>query len=209
MLPPDNFQEDPKPLVAHRTSPTNIGLYLLSVASAREFGWLGLSDAVGKIETTLATIKRMEKHRGHLYNWYDTTNLQPLEPKYVSTVDSGNLAGHLIALSNCCSSWIVQPGDVNGSFDGIEDILDILSEDLAAIPNDRHILRPIRKHFESQVSAFRRAIGKARETPEYFSVRLIEFAVQVRRYSCDRNKYCHGTRHGSRQAIAFLGNCAA
>ena len=78
MLPPDNFQEDPKPLVAHRTSPTNIGLYLLSVASAHELGWLGLSDAVGKIETTFATIKRMEKYRGHLYNWYDTTNLQPL-----------------------------------------------------------------------------------------------------------------------------------
>jgi cyclic beta-1,2-glucan synthetase len=178
MLPPDNFQEDPKPLVAHRTSPTNIGLYLLSVASAHEFGWLGLSDAVGKIETTLATIKRMEKHRGHLYNWYDTTNLQPLEPKYVSTVDSGNLAGHLIALSNCCSSWMVEPGDFNASLDGIEDIIDILGEDLAAIPNDRHILRPIRKHFEDQVSALRRAIGKARETPEYFSVRLIEFAVQ-------------------------------
>jgi cyclic beta-1,2-glucan synthetase len=178
MLPPDNFQEDPKPLVAHRTSPTNIGLYLLSVASAYELGWLGLSDAVGKIEATFATIKRMEKYRGHLYNWYDTTNLQPLEPKYVSTVDSGNLAGHLIALSNCCLSWMVQPNDVDARLDGIEDILDILGEDLRAIPNDRHILRPIRKHFESQVSALRRAIGKARETPEYFSVRLIEFAVQ-------------------------------
>ncbi len=178
MLPPDNFQEDPKPLVAHRTSPTNIGLYLLSVASAHEFGWLGLSDAVGKIETTLATIKRMEKCRGHLYNWYDTTSLQPLEPKYVSTVDSGNLAGHLVALSNCCSSWMAQPGDVNASLDGIEDNLDIILDGLAAVPNDRHILRPIRKHFESQVSALRRAIGKARETPEYFSVRLIEFAVQ-------------------------------
>ncbi len=179
MLPPDNFQEDPKPLVAHRTSPTNIGLYLLSVASAHELGWLGLSDAVGKIETAFATIKRMEKYRGHLYNWYDTKNLQPLEPKYVSTVDSGNLAGHLIALSNCCSSWMVQPGDVNARLDGIEDILDILSEDLAAISNDRHILRPIRKHLESQVSALRRAINKGRETPEYFSVRLIEFAVQA------------------------------
>ena len=69
------------PLVAHRTSPTNIGLYLLSIASAREFGWLGLIDAVGKIEATLATIKRMEKYQGHLYNWYDTTNLQPLGAK--------------------------------------------------------------------------------------------------------------------------------
>jgi cyclic beta-1,2-glucan synthetase len=163
----DNFRKTPNRWWRTALS-TNIGLYLLSVASAHEFGWLGLSDAVGKIETTLATIKRMEKHHGHLYNWYDTTNLQPLEPKYVSTVDSGNLAGHLIALSNCCSSWMMQPGDVNASLDGIEDILDILSEDLVAIPNDRHILRPIRKHFESQVSALRRAIAKARETRNIF-----------------------------------------
>ena len=67
---------------------------------------------VGRIEATLATVKRLEKYRGHLYNWYDTANLQPLEPKYVSTVDSGNLAGHLIALSNVCSSWIIRPADV-------------------------------------------------------------------------------------------------
>ncbi|MGB8313166.1 MAG: glucoamylase family protein, partial [Aestuariivirga sp.] len=179
MLPPDNFQEDPKPLVAHRTSPTNIGLYLLSVASAREFGWAGVSDSVGKIEATLATVKRMEKYRGHLYNWYDTTSLQPLEPKYVSTVDSGNLAGHLIALSNVCSAWIIQPADVGANLDGIEDILDVLMEDLQAIPNDRQLLKPARKHLESQVAGLRRAIGKARETPEYFSVRLIEFAVQA------------------------------
>ena len=209
MLPPDNFQEDPKPLVAHRTSPTNIGLYLLSVASAHEFGWLGLSDAVGKIETTLATVKRMEKHRGHLYNWYDTTNLQPLEPKYVSTVDSGNLAGHLIALSNCCSSWMVQPADVNASLDGIEDILDILSEDLAAIPNDRHILRPIRKHFESQVSALRRAIDKARETPEYFSVRLIEFAVQAADIHVTATNIATELDTAAGRQLLVLGDCAA
>ena len=178
MLPPDNFQEDPKPLVAHRTSPTNIGLYLLSVASAHEFGWLGLGDAVDKIEATLATVKHMEKYRGHLYNWYDTTNLRPLEPKYVSSVDSGNLAGHLIALSNCCLSWIIHPRDIEAGLDGIEDILNILASDLAEIPNDRHLLRPIRNHFESQISALRRAISNTRAATEYFSVRLIEFAVQ-------------------------------
>ncbi len=110
-LPPDNFQEQPKPLVAHRTSPTNIGLYFLSIASAREFGWLGLADAVAKIEVTFAAMRRLETYNGHLYNWYDTTDLRPLEPKYVSTVDSGNLAGHLIALSNYCSHWMVQPAD--------------------------------------------------------------------------------------------------
>ena len=179
MLPPDNFQEDPRPLVAHRTSPTNIGLYLLSVVSAREFGWLGLQDAVGKIEATLATVKRLEKYRGHLYNWYDTTDLRALEPKYISTVDSGNLAGHLIALSNYCSYWIIQPADATASLEGIEDILDLLGEELAAIPNDRRNLRPMRKQFEQQVAALRKSVRHAAETPETIYMRLIEFAVQA------------------------------
>ncbi len=105
MLPPDNFQEDPTAVLARRTSPTNIGLYLLSVASARDFGWIGLADAVDRLEATLATMAGMTMFRGHFYNWYDTTDLRPLEPRYVSTVDSGNLAGHLIALANACREW--------------------------------------------------------------------------------------------------------
>ena len=101
-LPPDNFQETPKPVVAHRTSPTNIGLYLLSTVCARDFGWIGTLESVERLEATLATLSQMELFRGHLYNWYDTLDLHPLEPKYVSTVDSGNLAGHLLALGNSC-----------------------------------------------------------------------------------------------------------
>jgi cyclic beta-1,2-glucan synthetase len=108
-LPPDNFQEDPRPVVAHRTSPTNIGLYLLSVAVAREFGWLGLGETVARLEATFATLDRMEKVNGHFLNWYDTTDLRPLDPKYVSSVDSGNLSGHLIALANACEAWIAAP----------------------------------------------------------------------------------------------------
>ena len=105
ILPPDNFQEAPKPVAAHRTSPTNIGLYLLSVACARDFGWIGTLEAVERLEATLATMARMAKHRGHFYNWYDTRDLRPLDPQYVSSVDSGNLAGHLIALANACREW--------------------------------------------------------------------------------------------------------
>ena len=106
MLPPDNFQEDPDGRIAHRTSPTNIGLYLLSTAAAREFGWLGIVQTLDKIEPTFASIHKLEKFRGHLFNWYDTESLMALEPKYVSTVDSGNLAGHLLALANCFDSWL-------------------------------------------------------------------------------------------------------
>jgi cyclic beta-1,2-glucan synthetase len=105
MLPPDNYQQLPEAKTAHRTSPTNIGLYLLSVASARDFGWIGLVEATDKLEKTLETLGKLEKCEGHLLNWYHTQTLQPLHPKYVSSVDSGNLAGHLITLANTLEGW--------------------------------------------------------------------------------------------------------
>ena len=76
MLPPDNFQEDPDPVLAHRTSPTNLGLYLLSVATARDFAWIGTIEAVERLEATLATMGRLARFRGHFYNWYDTRDLR-------------------------------------------------------------------------------------------------------------------------------------
>ncbi len=100
-LPPDNFQED-LGKVAHRTSPTNIGLYLMAVLSAREFGWIGVEETVTRLEDTLSALNRLERFEGHLFNWYDTTTGEPMEPRYVSTVDSGNLAGHLLAVSQGC-----------------------------------------------------------------------------------------------------------
>ena len=106
MLPPDNFQEDPISVVAHRTSPTNMGLYLLSIVSARDFGWIGTAEALEKLEATLATMMKMERVRGHFLNWYDTQTLLPLPPDYVSSVDSGNLAGHLITLARSCEDWL-------------------------------------------------------------------------------------------------------
>jgi cyclic beta-1,2-glucan synthetase len=132
MLPPDNFQEDPQRVVAHRTSPTNIGLYLLSVVAARDFGWLGATETVEKLDATLTTIERLERFRGHLYNWYDTRDLRPLDPKYVSSVDSGNLAGHLIALANACRE-IGQPDIVKTALrNGLRDHLALLREAILA-----------------------------------------------------------------------------
>ena len=127
-LPPDNFQDDPKPVVAHRTSPTNIGMYLLATVTARDFGWIGTLDMVERLEATLATIDRLERFRGHLYNWYDTRDLQPLEPAYVSSVDSGNLAGHLLALSNACRQMIDQPLPVAAALAGIGDAIALTRE---------------------------------------------------------------------------------
>ena len=104
-LPPDNFQETPRPAIASRTSPTNIGLYLLSTVVARDMGWIGERAAILRLKDTLETIQRMPRYRGHLYNWHDTRDLRVLDPAYVSSVDSGNLAGHLIAVAQACRDW--------------------------------------------------------------------------------------------------------
>ena len=98
-LPPDNFQEEPAPAVAARTSPTNIGLALLANLAARDFGYLSLGRLLERTQATIDTMHRLERHRGHFYNWYETRTLRPLLPLYVSSVDSGNLAGHLLTLA--------------------------------------------------------------------------------------------------------------
>ncbi len=104
-LPPDNMQEDPVSIVAGRTSPTNIGLYLLAVATARNHGWCPPDEALDRLESTFTILHHLARHRGHLFNWYDTRDLRVLDPPYVSSVDSGNLAGHLIALANLVAEW--------------------------------------------------------------------------------------------------------
>jgi cyclic beta-1,2-glucan synthetase len=135
MLPPDNYQETPSEVIAHRTSPTNIGLYFLSVVAAREFGWIGSRDALERLEASFATLDRMERFRGHFYNWYDTHDLRPLDPKYVSTVDSGNLAGHLLALAESCRQWARTPALNPDWRAGIEDTL-LATEALAQSLDD-------------------------------------------------------------------------
>ncbi|MCE2575158.1 GH36-type glycosyl hydrolase domain-containing protein [Komagataeibacter sp. FNDCR2] len=130
MLPPDNFQEDPSPVLARRTSPTNIGLYLLCTASAHDFGWTGLADTVARLEATFATLESMARYRGHFYNWYATDDLSPLEPVYVSSVDSGNLAGHLIALASTCQKWRDNVPQADAWREGITDALNIAITDL-------------------------------------------------------------------------------
>jgi cyclic beta-1,2-glucan synthetase len=132
-LPPDNFQECPKPVIAHRTSPTNIGLYLLSVVAAHDFGWLGLLDTTERLEATLATLQKLERYRGHFYNWYDTSDLRALEPKYVSTVDSGNLAGHLIALGNACREIPCHPVVNSRWLGGLADNLALVVESVKTL----------------------------------------------------------------------------
>ncbi len=101
-LPPDNFQEEPGGIVAHRTSPTNVGMLLLSTFTAYDLGYLDEAELATRIADTLAALERLERYRGHFWNWYDTSSLAPLEPRYVSTVDSGNLAACLITVARGC-----------------------------------------------------------------------------------------------------------
>jgi len=135
-LPPDNYQEDPRPTVAHRTSPTNIGLLLLSTLAAYDFGYLGLRELTERIERTLGSLEKLQKFRGHYFNWFDTRTLAPLWPQYVSVLDSGNLAGHLLALKQACIEIPDHPLFAARVLSGLADTMAALKQEasqLAAI----------------------------------------------------------------------------
>lgn len=177
-LPPDNFQESPAPVVAPRTSPTNIGVYLLSVVSARDFGWISLADTINRIEMTMTTIENMPRSRGHLFNWYDTKTLKPLHPLYISSVDSGNLAGHLVAVAATCAEWAEAPSvHLQGDFGGVLDVVAILSESLDELPDDRRQLRPLRQRLADRLDGMERAVRTIKAQPEMASIRTINLSV--------------------------------
>jgi cellobiose phosphorylase len=118
-LAPDNFQETPTPSIASRTSPTNIGLQLLAIVSAADLGFLTRGEMIERLEHAFDAMDRMPRLRGHFYNWYDLSDLGVLDPPYVSTVDSGNLAGHLIALAQGCAEIALAPLDDGRVWDAI------------------------------------------------------------------------------------------
>jgi cellobiose phosphorylase len=127
-LPPDNFQEYPQAVIAGRTSPTNVGLVLLSTLAAHDFGYVSLRGLTDRITRTVGTMEKLERYRGHFYNWYDTRTLKPMGPLYISTVDNGNLAALLLTLH----SGLLEVADQQWSADriiaGLRDALDILKE---------------------------------------------------------------------------------
>src|SRR5262249_5415263 len=127
-LPPDNFQEEPQPRLAHRTSPTNVGLYLLSSLAAHDFGYLGASALLERLQKTFDTLGSLERFRGHLFNWYETQTLHALNPHYISTVDSGNLLGCLIALRHALEEKLREAVVGRTALAGLEDGLDVLEE---------------------------------------------------------------------------------
>jgi len=127
-LPPDHFQESPRGLVAHRTSATNIGLLLLSTLAAYDLGYVGPLDLSLRLRATFEAMGRLERHRGHFLNWYDTSTLKPLPPRYVSTVDSGNLAACLLALKQGCLALSHAPVLYWQRWQGLLDTVGVLAE---------------------------------------------------------------------------------
>ena len=129
-LPPDNFQEQPVADIAHRTSPTNIGLSLLSNVSAYDFGYITSGDLIDRTKKVLDTMEKMERYKGHFYNWYDTESLAPLIPKYISTVDSGNLVGALLVLKQGLLSIPHKKIISEKVFEGIMDTFMLLKDSM-------------------------------------------------------------------------------
>ena len=153
-LPPDHFQEAPLGIVAHRTSPTNIGLALLSALGAYDLGYLEALTLSTRLISSLDTLDKLERYRGHFLNWYDTRSLDPLQPRYVSTVDSGNLAACLLALRQGC---LEVPGSARScagnSFEGLLDAIDLL--DAVFHDLDAPSLRPAIQELRSALSCDR------------------------------------------------------
>jgi len=178
-LPPDNFQEEPTPVIAHRTSPTNIGLYLLSTLAAHDLGYLGTLDTVDRLEATLGTLSQLELVRGHFYNWYDTRDLRPLDPKYVSSVDSGNLAGHLLALANGCRELIQKSSLGTSTLGGVQDTIELLREAVSQIAETRRTNTVTRKQLSNAIDALANSLELAPINPAEWAIRLAELRTRA------------------------------
>ena len=187
-LPPDNFQETPEPALAHRTSPTNLGLYLLSVASARDFGWIGDLEAVERLEATLTTMSGLARYRGHFYNWYETNDLRPLDPAYVSSVDSGNLAGHLIALAGACREWASLPNSQASRASGVRDALSLAREALADLPPATSLQGQARRRLEEELDRLTAAVAGAPASGLWSSLDTEGLADAVRVVAIDEGE---------------------
>jgi len=164
-LPPDNYQERPLGEIAHRTSPTNVGMLLSSTLAAYDLGYLGPTDFAFRVRNTLDTLDRMQCFRGHLFNWYDTRTLEPLEPRYVSTVDSGNLAAALVALKQGCIE-IATTGVLfkDARRVGLHDTLNLLEDAVGAMERSDPSV-PIRA-FREQLGRLRLRLDEVRKRPE-------------------------------------------
>lgn len=160
-LPPDNFQEDPKGAIAHRTSPTNMGLLVLSTLSAHDLGYVTLPGLIDRLGKTFDTFDKLEQYRGHFLNWYETSTLWPLHPAYVSTVDSGNMLACLLALRNGLADKQAEVIPPVAAADGLLDTLAVADVD------DAGIVKELRTHLRTapppSLTAWDEWLGRADE----------------------------------------------
>ncbi len=163
-LPPDNVQLVPELRVAHRTSPTNVGLYLASCACAHDLGYIGSKDFCLRTRNTLRTLGQLERFRGQFLNWYETRTLEPLLPKYVSTVDNGNFAAALIAVRQACTYYATQPIFRVEYWSGLEDVADLLESSFAQVPEAESI------EVQLATAQMRAAIMEAKKSPETWMI---------------------------------------
>lgn len=181
-LPPDNFQEEPVILVAHRTSPTNISLSFLANLSAYDFGYVSMGRMFNRMEKTFNTLNLLEKFKGHFYNWYDTETLKPLAPLYISSVDSGNLVGHLLVLRSGLMEMREHKIISSKIFDGLADILNILQQSIEEFEKAQE--SGVFKAFQGASVRIEHFREKSRSSP----VCLSEIHTLLRQISVDISK---------------------
>jgi len=175
-LPPDNYQEDPGRVVAHRTSPTNIGMLLLSTLAAYDLGYIGLAQIVIRLRNTLNTVAGLTHYRGHLLNWYHTLTLEPLQPRYVSTVDSGNLAAALFAVETGSSEMLNEPCLRSERWQGLADTIALLGQNTADLLQGEDA--PHAAEFEKHVTKMHEFVLDARDKPAEWAIALLSVEAQ-------------------------------
>ncbi len=205
-LPPDNYQEHPAPVVAHRTSPTNMGLALLANLSAFDFGYISAQQLIERTAHTLSTMEKLERYRGHFYNWYDTQTLKPLPPRYVSTVDSGNLAAHLLTLRQGLITLPEQKILSQRVFNGLRDTLGVLQDAMAEARmhgeiND--VVAQLQKELESARTIPSLAPATAQPCLEQLTKSAGELLARIERLDDGQEDQV------IRWARAFTGQCRA
>jgi hypothetical protein len=165
-LPPDNLQVDPPNGVAHRTSPTNIGLLIASTVAARDFGFLTTTEMLERLERTVKTLEALSKWHGHLYNWYDTLDLSPIQPCYVSAVDSGNLVAYLLTAKEGISEWLEKPLVDHTAVQGMLTILEGVEQQTPLLRNWRTRLEKLAECSEFSLFEWYQALLAAPDPTE-------------------------------------------
>ena len=181
-LPPDHFQESPRGVVAHRTSPTNVGMYLLSLLAAHDFGFITTTNVSLRIQFAFASLNRQERYRGHFLNWIDTRTLDALPPRYVSTVDSGNLAACLIALRQ---GLLTLPQQTVWRWEQWQGLLDMFALLTEAIADTDEGSDPTANNLCDYLAEMRRQVLAVRKQPEAWYAALLAI-TEVGRQELDR-----------------------